>query len=134
VPEAERAARTWGNDVLMQVQGVGAFVRVLVPVHLTGGYTVTFGAWLDVHPDDLRTAHAVWETDAYQDLELVGRLANMLPPWESETLARPLRVTVRDPEHVPVAADSTDAFLQDVISREWPHDEILAAVAPYEGA
>jgi len=59
VPEAERASRTWGNDVLMQVQGVGAFVRILVPVHLTGGYTVTFGAWLGLHPDDLRRAHTV---------------------------------------------------------------------------
>gem|GEM_PF-5983322 len=31
VPKEERAARTWGNDVLMQVQGIGSFVRILIP-------------------------------------------------------------------------------------------------------
>jgi hypothetical protein len=28
VPESERAERTWGHDPLLQVQGIGAFVRV----------------------------------------------------------------------------------------------------------
>ena len=48
VPEEDRADRTWGNDVMMQVQAVGCFVRILIPVRLTGGYTVTYGAWLAV--------------------------------------------------------------------------------------
>jgi hypothetical protein len=56
VPSEDRQALTWGNDVLMQVQGVGAFVRILVPIKLTDGYTMTCGAWLGVHPDDLRHA------------------------------------------------------------------------------
>jgi hypothetical protein len=132
VPEGERAARSWGNDVLLQVQGVGAFVRILVPVHLTGGYTVTFGAWLGVHPDHLRQAHAVWQDDAYRNLRLDGHLANMLPPWEAETLARPLTAEVRDPDSVPFAAASDDDFLQRVLTEEWPHEQVLAAVAPYE--
>jgi hypothetical protein len=80
VPEADRTARTWGNDVLMQVQDVGAFVRVMVPVRLTGGYTVRFGAWLSVRPEDLRHAWEVWWTPAYAELRLAGVLANMLPP------------------------------------------------------
>jgi hypothetical protein len=29
---------------------VGAFLRALLPVQLTGGYTVTFGVWVGVHP------------------------------------------------------------------------------------
>ena len=132
VPDAEREQRTWGSDVLLQVQGVGAFVRILVPVHLTGGYTVTFGAWLGVHPDDVRRAYEVWHTDSYKDLELNGRLANVLPPWESETIARPLRAAVRDPESVPVAVDSSDEFLRRVLTEEWPHEEILGAIEPYE--
>jgi hypothetical protein len=40
----------------MQVPGVGAFARPLLPVHLTGEYTVTFGLWLAVHPDEMRVA------------------------------------------------------------------------------
>jgi hypothetical protein len=133
VPKEERAERTWGNDTLMQVQGVGAFVRVLVPVHLTGGYTVTFGAWLGVHPDDLKRAYELWWTDEYSALKLEGRLANMLPPWESETYTRPLTARTRNVDEAPYAQSSTDAFMQRVLTDEWPHEFVLAAVAPYEG-
>ncbi len=134
VPEAERAERTWGNDVIMQVRGVGSLVRILVPVQLTGGFKVTFGAWLGVHPDDLRRSYEVWNADAYRDLRLEGRLANMLPPWESDTIARPLTAEVREVDEVPHAVDSSDEFLRRVLTDKWPHEEILAAVAPYEGA
>lgn len=70
----------WGSDVMMMVRDVGAFIRVLVPIRLSGGYTVTFGAWLGVHPDDLRHAYEVWNGPEYSGLELSGRLANRLPP------------------------------------------------------
>jgi hypothetical protein len=132
VPAEDRAARTWGNDVLMMVHEVGAFVRVLVPVHLTGGYTVTFGAWLGVHPDDLRRAHEIWFKPEYSELELDGVLANMLPPWEDQTYRHPLRVAVRSPDEVPYAVESTDAELQHILTEEWPHEFVLAAVAPFE--
>ena len=85
VPEEDRADRTWGNDVMMQVQAVGCFVRILIPVRLTGGYTVTYGAWLAVSPEDLRHAWEVWWTPAYRDLRLTGVLANRLPAWEDQT-------------------------------------------------
>ncbi|HEY3038616.1 MAG TPA: DUF2199 domain-containing protein [Pyrinomonadaceae bacterium] len=133
VPEKERAARTWGNDVLMQVQGVGAFVRILVPVKLTGGYTVTYGAWLSVQPDDLRHACDVWFAPSYMDLCLRGVLANMLPGWESETYVKPVEAAVLNVEQVPYAVDSPDDFMRRVIKDEWPHEFVLDAIAPYEG-
>ena len=131
VPEAERASRTWGNDVLMQVQEVGAFVRILVPVRLTGGYTVTFGAWLGVHPDDLRRAYDAWWTPDYRELRLSGVLANGLPPWEERTYRKPLDAAVLDPDRVPYAATSPDVEMQRVLSEEWPHELILKALARY---
>lgn len=131
VPEGERAERSWGNDVLLQVQGVGAFVRVLVPVRLTGGFTVTFGAWLSVHPDDLRRAYAAWPTPEYASLRLDGVLANMLPSWEQETYTKPLSAAVVDPEHAPYAESSPDDFMARVLADEWPHDLVLGAIAPY---
>ena len=45
---------------MMLVPNVGPFVRALPPFGLTGGYTVTFGVWVAVHPDDLQRAFAVW--------------------------------------------------------------------------
>lgn len=131
VPESERGDRTWGNDVLMQVRDVGAFVRVMVPIRLTGGYTVTYGAWLSVPPADLRHAWEVWWTPVYAGPQLTGVLANMLPLWEQETYAKPLSAAVRDAESAPYAADSSDPFLRRVLQEEWPHGPILEALARY---
>jgi hypothetical protein len=132
IPEGDRAALTWGNDVLMQVEGIGGFVRILVPVKLTGGYTVTYGAWLSVESDDLRRAWEVWMDPAYADLRLGGVLANMLPGWESETYVKPLETAVLNVEHAPYAIDSSDDFMRRVLQDEWPHEDVLAAIGPYE--
>ena len=132
VPEEERAARTWGNDVLMQVSEVGSFVRILVPVKLSGGYTVTYGAWLGIHPDDLRRAWETWVDPSYVHLRLHGVLANMLPGWESETYLKPVETAVLDADQTPYAVDSSDDFMHRVIHDEWPHDLVLAAIAPYD--
>jgi hypothetical protein len=132
VPEEERAAITWGNDVLMAVKDIGSFVRILIPVKLSGGYTVTYGAWLSVRSEDLRRAWEVWTDDAYADLRLNGYLANMLPAWENETLAKPLEAVVLDTEQTPYAVNSSDSFMRRVLEDEWPHELVLAAIAPYE--
>jgi hypothetical protein len=56
VPERDERQGTWKTDqdpnaaVMMMVPDVGAFVRALLPVRLTGGYTVTFGVWIGVPP------------------------------------------------------------------------------------
>jgi hypothetical protein len=133
VPEEERAARTWGNDVLMMVRDVGAFVRILVPVKLTDGYTVTYGAWLAVRPEDLRHAWQEWWAPSYASLRLTGLLANMLPGWETETYGKPVEAAVLNVEQVPYAVDSTDEFMRHVLQDEWPHQAVLAAVGPYDG-
>jgi hypothetical protein len=122
VPAEERQARTWGNDVLMQVDGVGAFVRILLAVKLTGGHKLTYGAWLSVHPDRLRHAWEIWRTPAYSGLRLDGVLANTLPAWPSETYAKPMVAAVLDVDHVPYAVDSPDDFMRRVLREEWPHD------------
>jgi hypothetical protein len=40
------------TSVLMQIPSLGAFVRALLPVSLTGGHTATYGVWVAVHPGD----------------------------------------------------------------------------------
>src|SRR5262249_60769605 len=100
----------------MQVQGVGSFVRVIVPVKLTGGYTVTFGAWLWVSPDDIRRAFEIWWKPEYVGLRLSGRLGNMLPGWEEETYLKPVDAAVLDQSHAPYAVDSSDGFMKMVLT------------------
>lgn len=129
--DEERAARTWGNDVLMQVQGIGAFVRVLVPVRLSGGFSVTYGAWIGVHPDELRHAWEVWNHPEYMNLELQGVLANMLPPWDLETYLRPLNAAPRSADELPYATRSSDAAMQRVLTNEWEHGPVLNALSVY---
>lgn len=125
----ELAGRTWGNDVLMQVQGIGAFVRVLVPVRLTGGFGVVFGAWLGVHPDDLRRAWEVWNGPEYMGLELSGFLANELPPWRAHTCGKPLAASPRSPDELPYACESSDPVLQNILTQEWNHDLVLSSIS-----
>jgi hypothetical protein len=116
----------------MQVKGIGGFVRILVPVKLSGGYTVTYGAWLSVESDDLHRAWEVWTKPSYKQLRLRGVLANMLPGWESETYVKPVEAAVLNLEHTPYAIDSPDEFMRRVIHEEWPHDVVLTAIAPIE--
>lgn len=65
---------------MMQVPGLGAFVRARLPVQLTGGHTVTYGVWVGIHPDDLQRAFAIWWQPEYTELTLDGALANALHP------------------------------------------------------
>lgn len=132
LPDRERSPGAWlshgdaSSSVMMQVPGVGSFVRCLLPVRLTGGHAVTFGVWVGVAPGDLQHAFRRWTAPDYADLVLDGRLANGLPGWGF--LAAPVRATVRDPEETPYCTDSPDPGLQRVLTAEWPHEDVLAAL------
>lgn len=117
----------------MQVQGVGAFVRVLLTLRLTDGYSATFGAWMGVHPDDLRRAYDVWWEPGYQDLQLSGVLANMIPPFEDRTYRRPIEARVEDPDRIPIVVGSPDDDMADLLTTAWPHALVLDALAPHFG-
>lgn len=111
----------------MQVQGIGAFVRVLLPVHLSGGYALTVGTWLAVDPSELRSIWKQWDTPTYASLTLTGYVANAIPPWGEGTLHAPATARVRESEFLPCLDSSTTAVLQGVMSREWEHEPVLSA-------
>lgn len=112
------------ESVMLQVPGVGPFVRCLLPVHLTGGYTVTFGVWLSVAPEALQHTFRIWWEPEYSDLVLDGRLANALPGFG--LLAASARASVRHPSQTPYVEVSSDPALARVLQEEWSHDEVLA--------
>jgi hypothetical protein len=129
-PDQDHAQGTWKTDedpnaaVMMLVPDVGAFVRALLPVQLTGGHAVTFGVWVGVHPDDLRRAFDTWWAPEYAHLKLDGRLANALPAWD--VFGVPVSLEVTDPETAPYCIGSSDQELQAVLTNEWDHDTVLA--------
>jgi hypothetical protein len=114
------------SSVMMQVPGVGPFVRVLMPVRLLGGDTLTFGLWLGVHPEDLQRTFKEWWAPTYPNLVLDGRIANDVQPWG--LLAKPASAVVRNPDETPYLAASTDALTEQVLTQEWPHEPVLAAL------
>jgi len=107
------------TSVMMQVPNVGPFVRALLPVRLTGGYKLTFGVWVLVHPEEFQRAFRVWWEPEYRDLVLEAWLANALPGWG--LLSVPLVARVRDVEQTPYIDESTDDSLASVLADEWPH-------------
>jgi hypothetical protein len=132
LPDRERTPGTWmshaepRSSVMLQVPGVGRFVRVLLPVALTGGFTVTFGLWLGVAPADANRALEQWWAPTYPDLVLEGRIANDVQPWG--LLGRPATAVVRDPDQTPYLDSSPDIETQRVLTEPWPHDAVLDAL------
>jgi hypothetical protein len=123
VPDSER---TWQAPDMMQVDGVGSFLRALLPVRLTGGYRVTFGVWLLVHPDDLQRAFRVWQEPDFVGFSVDGWLGNAVRPWG--LLGKPVHAQVRDPDQIPYIDTSTDPLVARVLAEEWPHEDILAVL------
>lgn len=126
IPVDERAGRTWETEVMMQVEGLGAFVRALLPVRLEGGHMLTFGLWLGVAPADMHRALEQWWSPSYKDLVLDGFIANEVWPWG--ILAKPARAVVRDPDATPYIDSSTDHEMQHVITDTWPHQFVMDAL------
>ncbi len=131
-PGQERASGAWLShespeaSVMMQLPGIGAFVRALLVVRLVGSHAVTFGVWVGVDPDDLQRAFRVWWEPEYENLRLEGALANSVPPWG--LLAAPVILAVKDPEHTPYCVSSSDHLLSRVLGQEWPHEDVLKAL------
>lgn len=40
------------TSVMMQIPGIGAFVRALLPVSLSEGHRLTFGVWVSIKQDE----------------------------------------------------------------------------------
>ena len=127
LPPEEREA-TWGNGNLRRAEGLGAFVRCLMPVHLTGGDTVDFSAWLEVDDDQLRHAHQIWNTPEYAALQLSGRVANGIKPW-TDLLGTPGRAEVRSPASIPFLVADEGTPLHRVLHDEWDRDDVLSRIA-----
>jgi hypothetical protein len=128
LPERERTDGAWLNAEdpraadFMTVPGVGSFVRALLRVPLSEGFSITFGVWLEVDDDRWSRTYEEWWTPEYARLRLPGRLANALAPWGllgAEVDAAPL-----DPEDLPVCT-AVDPALAKVMSQATPYEPVF---------
>lgn len=111
------------KSVLMQVQNVGTFVRTLLPVRLTGGFTVTYGVWVAIDPAELSHVMDAWWAPEYADLHLEGRLANVVAPWG--LCGSPVTLRVLEDDQIPHCVASADDSLTSVLNDEWEHQLVL---------
>lgn len=95
-----------------------AFVRVLLPIRLDDGGSVTYGVWWQVEVEDMHRAFAVWTAPEYVDLRLEGRLANDVPPGQAVGAAG--IAVVRDPDQTPYVDDSNHPLLNRLLVETWP--------------
>ncbi|HEY0870846.1 MAG TPA: hypothetical protein VGD55_10650 [Acidothermaceae bacterium] len=114
------------QSVMMEVPGVGAFVRALLPINLTGEHKLTYGVWLAIDPRELPGVFDVWWEPGYAQLQLAGLLANVVQPWGM--LGSPVLTEVRDPDQTPYCASSTDPTLNGVLTEHWDHDLVLGPI------
>lgn len=114
------------SSVMMQVNGIGAFVRALLPVQLTGGHTITYGVWVGINPNELRHVFDTWWSPQYQELVLDGLLANTVEPWG--LFGAPVHLRVLDPQHTPYCVESDNQQLRAVIEDQWDHQLVLSTV------
>lgn len=114
------------ESVMMEVRNLGAFVRALLPVRLSGGYSVTFGVWVAINPREIRRVFDVWWAPEYEQLVLEGYIANDVMPWG--LLGAPVTLRVRDVDQTPYCDSSDEGRLSHVLSAEWDHDEVLASL------
>ena len=124
----EELLDTWGADPFLAIKNVGFFLRVLMPVQLTDGFSVNFGTWLEIHADDFRKAWQTWNFPEYADLEIQGYVANAVEPWK-EFPHELVRAVVRDVAQVPYLASSGNALVTKILGDTWPHADVLLPYA-----
>ena len=112
------------ESVFLAVEGVGSFVRCLLPVKLTGGYSVTFGVWVGVPHAEMLRAFEVWFAPSYLELAMDGVLANHIPPWD--VLGAAVHVKVRDVDETPYCVSSEALALSELLERTWDHARALS--------
>ena len=112
---------------MMQIPGVGPLHSRLLAVRLVGGYAVTYGVWVGVHPGDLQRAFRVWWEPDYENLRLEGALCQLGPPMGAAGSPRQPG-SEESGTHALLVARSSDPMLSRVLGEEWPHKDVLEAL------
>lgn len=122
-PAHGSATKAPGASAMMQIPGVGPFIRALLAVRLAGVRGDPTASGSEFIPVISSALSASGGSRTYENLRLDGALANSVPPWG--LLAAPVTLAVRDPEHTPYCVSSSDHMLSRVLGKEWPHKDVL---------
>ena len=118
------AGATARESDLLQVPGIGCFVRALLPIKLTGGHKLTYGVWIGVDPREFPSIFEAWWTPSFAHLRITGLLANAIKPWG--LLGASVEAAARQQDQAPYCERSSNSQLDRVLRDEWPHDIAIA--------
>ncbi|MET7370423.1 DUF2199 domain-containing protein [Streptomyces sp. NPDC005566] len=122
----EGARHQLGPSALLRVDGVGSFIRCLLPVRLTHETELVLGVWLEVDEATLREADERWEDRSYSDLAFRGLLSNKIRPWGDDLLGAPFTARVADPEELPHLVAGHHPAATRVLEDVWDRDHVLS--------
>jgi hypothetical protein len=118
VPAEQLGAPTGG--LLVGPDGA-SYLRCLLPVRLTGGTELVYGAWMRISKVDAMYAHAVWDNDSeYANFRVSGTFANFILPWD--LLGTPVEAAVLNADELPYYTS------HPLLEREWDRDEVLSCI------
>ena len=128
IPDADRSSRVRGDGDIIGAPGLGVFLRVLLPVRLTGGYEIRYGTWLALTTtSDFDRARALWHAPEYPTLVLEGVLSNAIEPWGRSVMTK-ARVGVRLHHEVPYVEEILDPSMSRLLTETWSRDWVLSAM------
>lgn len=118
LPGEQLAAPTGG---LLAGPDGDSYLRCLLPVRLTGGVELVFGAWMQISKVDAMYAHAVWDNDSeYKNLRVSGTFANFIAPWD--LVGTPVEAAVLNADELPYYTS------HPLLEHEWDRDEVLTHI------
>ncbi|BEL02946.1 hypothetical protein Q0Z83_011370 [Actinoplanes sichuanensis] len=124
----EQRAEVRGGRSLREADGIGAFIRCLMPIRLTGGGRLTYSAWLKVPAEQFRHAREIWQTAEYPNLTLTGEMANAIQPF-TEIYGEPASAAIRDADSLPYLSAPEGTLLWRVLNEVWDRDDVLSRIA-----
>lgn len=122
----EGARHRLGPSALLRVDGVGSFIRCLLPVRLTHETELVLGVWLEVGDATLQEADKRWEDRSYSDLTFRGLLSNKVRPWGDDLVGAPFTARVADPEELPYLVAGHHPMATRVLEDVWDRDHVLS--------
>jgi hypothetical protein len=130
IPQEERGQRVHDGGDMVGAPGVGVFVRVLLPVALTEGYSIRYGTWLQLTSEaDFERVRELWHAPEYPSLVLDGILGNAIEPWGRPLMTK-VRVGVRAGHEVPYVVTIYDDQMAKVLTETWSQSWVLSAIPP----
>jgi hypothetical protein len=127
--EAQRQAAVEGTEMILIAHGVGNFIKVLLPVRLDDGRTVTYSLWVGLGATLMEKVCDLIRAENYRNLTFEGLLANGVRPWGDTLLKAHVRVSavVENGSWYLVVVGSDTPALAEVLTREWPADHVLGS-------